>query len=144
VKLSTKGRYAVRIMLCVARNQHYGPVCKKLIAQEEGISKDYIEQIAVPLKNAGLLTGHRGMKGGFTLGQHPEKINLLDILQASEGKIELVGCNPKTCRAAITCVTRPVWEEASRKLETHFSSITLQELLNRHQQNTEREPMYSI
>jgi len=144
VKLSTKGRYAVRIMLCVARNQHYGPVCKKLIAQEEGISKDYIEQIAVPLKNADLLTGHRGMKGGFTLSLPPEKINLLQILQASEGKIELVGCNPKKCRSAKTCVTRPVWEEASHKLEDHFRSITLQELLNRHQQNAEQEPMYSI
>lgn len=139
MKLSTKGRYAVRILLCIARNQHYGPVCKKLIAQEEGISKDYIEQIVVPLKNAGMVTGHRGMKGGFSLNRAPEKITLHDILRASEGKLELVGCRADDCRRAGFCVTRPVWQEASRRLEDYFSSITLKDLLEDYERHAESQ-----
>ena len=61
MRMSTKGRYAVRILLSVARNQKNGPVSKKVIAGEECISADYIEQIIVPLKNAGLVTGLRGV-----------------------------------------------------------------------------------
>jgi len=69
MKLSTKGRYAARIMLCIAKHQTNGAVTKKKIAEQEGISTDYIEQIVVPLKNAGLVTSTRGLRGGFRLSK---------------------------------------------------------------------------
>jgi len=132
MRMSTKGRYAVRILLSVARNQKKGPVSKKVIAGEECISADYIEQIIVPLKNAGLVTGLRGVKGGFVLAKDPSKITVYEILRASEGDMKLVDCERNDCngRDKTICVTRPVWEGACKVLEVYFSKITLKNLLD--------------
>jgi Rrf2 family protein len=133
MKMSTKGRYAVRILLGIARYQKNGPVSKKVVAAEEGISADYIEQIIVPLKNEGLVIGLRGVKGGFVLAKDPAKITVFDILRASEGEMSLVDCARNECkgRDKTICVTRPVWEGASKVLEAYFSKITLKELLDK-------------
>jgi Rrf2 family protein len=132
MKMSTKGRYAVRILLSIGRYQHNGPVPKKIIAADEGISADYIEQIIVPLKNDGLAVGIRGVKGGFRLAKEPSEITLFQILNASEGKMELVDCKNMDCagRDKTKCVTRPVWEGASAVLKQYFEKITLQDLLD--------------
>lgn len=133
MKMSTKGRYAVRILLSIARYQHNGPVPKKIIAAEEGISADYIEQIIVPLKNDGLCIGIRGVKGGFKLAKDPKDITVYDILAASEGVMKLVDCEQMDCqgRDKNKCATRPVWEGASKVLKDFFEKITLQELVDR-------------
>jgi Rrf2 family protein len=132
MKMSTKGRYAVRILLSIARFQHNGPVPKKIIAAEEGISPDYIEQIIVPLKNEGLAVGIRGVKGGFRLAKEPSDITLFTILRASEGVMTLVDCANMDCkgRDKNKCVTRPIWAGAAKVLEDYFSAITLQDLLD--------------
>lgn len=131
--MSTKGRYAVRILLGIARYQKSGPVSKKIIAGEECISADYIEQIIVPLKNEGLVRGLRGVKGGFVLAKDPAKITVYDILRASEGEMSLVDCERNDChgRDKNLCVTRPVWEGAAAVLEAYFSKITLKDLLDK-------------
>lgn len=131
--MSTKGRYAVRILLGIARYQKNGPVPKKIIAVEEEISADYIEQIIVPLKNAGLVRGLRGVKGGFVLSKEPSQITVYDILNASEGDVTLVDCERNDCkgRDKSICVTRPVWDGASKVLVAYFSKITLKELLDK-------------
>ncbi|MBL7016717.1 MAG: Rrf2 family transcriptional regulator [Kiritimatiellales bacterium] len=133
MKMSTKGRYAVRILLSIARYQKNGPVPKKIIAAEEGISADYIEQIIVPLKNDGLCIGIRGVKGGFRLAKEPKDITVFDILSASEGVMKLVDCDQMDCqgRDKNKCVTRPVWEGASQVLKEYFEQITLKDLLDR-------------
>ncbi|QHI67972.1 RrF2 family transcriptional regulator [Tichowtungia aerotolerans] len=133
MKMSTKGRYAVRILLSIARYQHMGPVPKKIIAAEEGISADYIEQIIVPLKNDGLVVGIRGVKGGFKLAKDPVDITVYDILAASEGVMKLVDCEQMDCtgRDKNKCATRPVWEGASQVLKEYFEKITLKELIDR-------------
>jgi Rrf2 family protein len=133
MKMSTKGRYAVRILLGIARYQKNGPVPKKIIANEECISADYIEQIIVPLKNEGLVVGLRGVKGGFKLAKDPADITVYDILRASEGEMSLVDCARNDCkgRDKNLCVTRVVWEGASNVLEAYFSKITLKDLLNK-------------
>ena len=126
MKLSTKGRYAVRILSCIARNQIHGPVCKALIAEEESISKDYIEQIVVTLKRAGLVVGRRGMKGGFLLNKEVGEITLFDVLTAAEGGMDLVQCGE--CNRTETCKTRPVWDDATAILKEYFSKITLDQI----------------
>ena len=133
MKMSTKGRYAVRILLSIARYQHLGPVPKKIIAAEEGISADYIEQIIVPLKNDGLVVGIRGVKGGFKLAKEPVDITVYDILAASEGVMTLVECDQMDCagRDKNKCATRPVWEGASQVLKDYFEKITLKDLIDR-------------
>lgn len=133
MKMSTKGRYAVRILLSIARYQHMGPVPKKIIAAEEGISADYIEQIIVPLKNDGLVVGIRGVKGGFRLAKDPQDITVYDILSTSEGVMKLVDCEQMDCsgRDKNKCATRPVWEGASKVLKEYFEKITLKNLIDR-------------
>ncbi len=133
MKMSTKGRYAVRILLSIARYQKNGPVPKKIIAAEEGISADYIEQIIVPLKNDGLVVGIRGVKGGFKLSKDPVDITVYDILSASEGVMKLVDCDQMDCagRDKNKCATRPVWDGASKVLKAYFEKITLKELIDR-------------
>ena len=131
MKMSTKGRYAVRILMSIARYQHNGPVPKKIIAAEEGISADYIEQIIVPLKNDGLCVGIRGVKGGFKLSKEPEDITVFDILRASEGVMSLVDCAHMDCkgRDKNKCAVRPVWVGAADVLKEYFEKITLKDLL---------------
>jgi Rrf2 family protein len=133
MKMSTKGRYAVRILLSIARYQKNGPVPKKIIAAEEGISADYIEQIIVPLKNDGLVVGIRGVKGGFQLAKEPADITVYRILRASEGAMKLVDCDQMDCqgRDKNKCATRPIWEGASQVLKDYFSKITLKDLLDK-------------
>lgn len=133
MKMSTKGRYAVRILLSIARYQKNGPVPKKIIAAEEGISADYIEQIIVPLKNEGMCVGIRGVKGGFRLAKEPDDITVFQILRASEGRMKLVDCNQMDCigRDKNKCATRSVWEGASKVLENYFTKITLGDLLRK-------------
>ncbi|MGE4488408.1 MAG: Rrf2 family transcriptional regulator [Kiritimatiellales bacterium] len=141
MKMSTKGRYAVRILLSIARYQKQGPVPKKLIAKEECISADYIEQIIVPLKNEGLVVGLRGVKGGFQLAKEPAQITIYDILRASEGDVTLVDCARNDCkgRDKNVCITRPVWEGASKVLEDYFSKITLKELVDKAEEAAQAE-----
>ncbi|MCC7299875.1 MAG: Rrf2 family transcriptional regulator [Verrucomicrobia bacterium] len=132
MKMSTKGRYAVRILLGIARHQKNGPVPKKVIAKEECISADYIEQIIVPLKNEGLVVGLRGVKGGFKLAKETSKITVYDVLRASEGDMTLVDCARNEClgRDKTICVTRKVWEGASSFLAVYFSKITMKYMMD--------------
>ena len=142
MRLSTKGRYATRILLCIARfDQDQQPVSKKRISEEEGISVDYIEQIIVPLKNAGLVYSVRGLRGGFHLSRTPEKISILDILLASEGSVSLVGCLSARCKMMDSCVTQKVWREATTLLKNYFSDISLQDLLDDHAKLQEEKPL---
>lgn len=133
MKMSTKGRYAVRILLSIAYHQKMGPVPKKIIAEQESISADYIEQIIVPLKNEGLVIGIRGVKGGFRLARDPSQITVFDILSASEGSLKMVDCENLDCqgRDKSKCAARPVWEGAYKILKDYFSQITLRDLLDR-------------
>jgi Rrf2 family protein len=145
MKLSTKGRYATRILLCISRLEGDQPVPKKRIAEQEGISTDYIEQIIVPLKNAGLVSSVRGLRGGFRLAKKPVDITVYDILAASEGDINLVGCLSEGCSRSDTCVVQRVWQGASDVLREYFSKITLQELHDDYVRRVAEEPiMFNI
>ncbi|MEI6891266.1 MAG: Rrf2 family transcriptional regulator [Pontiella sp.] len=145
MKLSTKGRYATRILLCISRLQGDQPVPKKRISEQEGISTDYIEQIIVPLKNAGLVNSVRGLRGGFRLAKAPIDITVYDVLSASEGDINLVGCLAEGCSKSDSCVVQRVWQGASDELREYFSKITLQELHDDYVKRTADQPiMFNI
>ena len=141
MKLSTKGRYATRILLCIYRLQDDRPVSKKRIAEQEGISTDYIEQIVVPLKNAGLVHSVRGLHGGFRLGKDPESMTVYDILAASEGSINLVGCLSEGCSQSDACVVQRIWQGASDVLEEYFSKITLKQMCEEYERKMSEQPI---
>lgn len=145
MKLSTKGRYATRIMLCIARLEHKGSVPKKAIAAEEGISTDYIEQIIVPLKNAGLVESTRGLHGGFKLVKSPRSISLYDIISATEGNFKKVDTLIEGSSRSDSAVIQDVWQGALKELFDYFSDISLQNCLDDYVRLMEKEPiMFNI
>ncbi|WAA11551.1 cysteine metabolism transcriptional regulator CymR [Fervidibacillus halotolerans] len=90
MRISTKGRYGLTIMIELARNYGEGPLPLKAIAQANDLSENYLEQIVSPLRNAGLVKSVRGAHGGYILSRDPDKITAGDIIRTLEGPIRLV------------------------------------------------------
>jgi len=128
--ISTRGRYATRIMALLAAESSRPSLTKFQIAEAESISAAYVQQILMSLKMAGLVNSHRGRVGGFSIARSPEAITVADVLAAVEGGILPVPCRTSTqCSRAATCPTRPVWEKAAGLLDDLFGSITLADML---------------
>ncbi|WP_164216298.1 Rrf2 family transcriptional regulator [Virgibacillus sp. YIM 98842] len=87
MKISTKGRYGLTIMIHLAKKYGEGPVSLKLIAKENDLSEHYLEQLATPLRNAGLIKSTRGAYGGYKLSREPKKITAGDVIRVLEGPI---------------------------------------------------------
>lgn len=90
MKISTKGRYGLTIMIELAKNYGEGPISLKSIAQTNDLSEHYLEQLVAPLRNAGLVKSIRGAYGGYKLGSEPSKISAGDIIRVLEGPISIV------------------------------------------------------
>lgn len=140
MKLSTKGRYAARLMLVLAHNYGKGPLILKDIARIEEISEKYLGQIVHPLKVAGLINSGRGAHGGYTLARPPSQIKLSEVVQAVEGPIIPVECvnNPAVCNRVNICVARDVWQEMGIKIVETLDSVTLEDMVIR-QKNKGKE-----
>mgnify|MGYP001564993437 CR=1 FL=1 len=116
MQLTTKGRYATRIMVNLTVHNHEKPVQKNEIAREEGMSPDYVAQLLLKLKAAGLVQSHRGVRGGFTLSCDPAKISAARVLEAVEGPIAIVPCLSRSCLRQSKCATRTLWRKANAAL----------------------------
>jgi Rrf2 family protein len=140
MRMSTRGRYATRIMIRLALLDGEGrPARKQQIASEEGISADYVEQILMKLKTRGLVQSHRGAKGGFSLARDGNTITVADVIEASEGPIVLVPCKADGCNRASACVARRVWDDASAALRRVFSRKTIGQLAREARQAMEKD-----
>jgi Rrf2 family transcriptional regulator, cysteine metabolism repressor len=127
--ISTRGRYATRIMALLASGAAKATLTKFQIAEHESISPAYVQQLLMALRMAGLVQSHRGRVGGFSIARAPETITVGDILAAVEGEILPAPChNLEHCNRAATCPTRPVWERAAALLEDLFASVTVADL----------------
>ena len=133
MRLSTRSRYGVRLMLSLAMNSGKGPIFLKDIAGSEEISEKYLSQIIIPLKAKGLVTTFRGAHGGYLLSRPANEISLRDIIEPLEGDLSLVDCvgNPAICEKATECATREVWDEMSSLLLDFLDTFTLEDLLKR-------------
>jgi Rrf2 family protein len=133
IKLSTKGRYGMRLMVNLARHHKNGreAIILKNVSEEEGISIRYLEQIIIPLKINKLVKSIRGAGGGYTLGKSPTEIRVCDVLQALEGTCSLVECveDETYCDKTKICGTHDIWKGATQLLKDYFSGITLQDAL---------------
>ncbi len=131
MKLSTRSRYGVRMMIDLAG--HYGekPVFLKDIAAREEISEKYLSLIVIPLKSAGLIRSIRGARGGYMLAREPQSISLCDIVEAVDGVICLVNCvnNPDACDRVCICPTRDLWSSLGDKIRDTLVDITLDQLV---------------
>lgn len=123
--LTTKARYAARIMVCLARQDSPIPATKYEIGKAEAISPNYVEQIMIRLRAASLVRSHRGRKGGFSLTRDPGQITLAEVLRAVEGPVCLVPCLYDTCDREATCPTRPVWKKTAEAVEKILVGTTI-------------------
>lgn len=133
MRLSTRSRYGVRLMLALASNKQKKPVFLKDIAHSEEISEKYLSQIIIPLKGKGLVTTFRGAHGGYLLSRPASEITLRDIVEPLEGDLSLVDCvtNPGICDRANECATREVWDELSSLLLNFLETVTLEDLIQK-------------
>jgi len=147
MKLSTRARYGVRLMLELALKYGKGPVYLKDIAREEQISEKYLSVIIIPLKAAGLVHATRGAHGGYNLAKNPSEISLKEVVDILEGGICLVDCinDPLACPRSQTCASRDVWNMLSARMSEALSAMTLETLagMSREKANPDA-PMYHI
>ncbi|MGE5308898.1 MAG: RrF2 family transcriptional regulator [Deltaproteobacteria bacterium] len=141
MKLSTKGRYGVRLMFDLA--SHYGingPITLKDVARRQEISEKYLWHLIPPLKSAGLVNSVRGSRGGYVLSRPPKEINLLEIAEALEGQMCLVECaeRPSMCSRSAACIAREVWAEASAKMLEYLADFTLEMMVERQRSKQEK------
>ena len=130
--ISTKGRYALRVMIDLAQQNSDGYVPLKEIAEREQISKKYLEIIVKELVGAKLLTGVSGKGGGYRLSRKPEAYSVGEILEVTEGSLAIVACLAKgaeECPRAKSCDTLPMWSELDKIIHDYFYSKKLSELL---------------
>jgi len=134
MRLSTRSRYGVRLMLALGISEKEGPVFLKDIARAEDISEKYLSQIIIPLKARGLVNTFRGAHGGYLLARPPSEISLRDIIEPLEGDLGLVDCvgNREMCGRSVECITREVWEEMSVRLLRYLESVSLGDLVERY------------
>lgn len=132
MKISTRGRYGLRAMIDIAAYREQGPIATRTIAERQGISERYLEQLMVPLKRAGLIQGVRGPQGGYTLAKNPDQIKAGDVIRTLEGPLAPVDCvsevNPNDCHRAGSCVTRRLWTQVRDSITEILDSYSLAEL----------------
>lgn len=130
--ISTKGRYALRVMLSFALNGTEKYVSLGSVALEEGISEKYLESIISVLSKAGLVDGVRGKGGGYRLTRPPEKYTVGEILRLTEGSLAPVSClecGENKCERAPTCRTLPMWEKLETIICNYLDGVTLADLM---------------
>ena len=129
--VSTKGRYALRVMIDLARQEPGTPVPLDQIAGRQGISKKYLELILKTLVQKGLLKGQRGKGGGYRLVRPAEQYTVGSILRLTEGSLAPVAClsqGPRPCPRGGECRTLPMWKELDRRVNEYLDSVTVADL----------------
>lgn len=140
MKISTKGRYALRVLVDLAENSEEKFVSLKDIAERQGISKKYLEQIIPPLNSAGFLVAGRGFQGGYKLSKNPSEYTVGDILRVTEGKLSPVACldtDVNYCDRSRNCETLFVWQGLMDVIEEYLDSITLSDIIRRKSRNND-------
>ena len=134
MKLSTKGRYGVRLMIELALHEGNELVTLREISKQQEISHKYLWRLITPLLKAGLIRSERGAQSGYMLAKPASKITLRDIVVEVEGPLSIVECvrNPSICHRNTLCVARDVWADVSAKIEDVLESITLQDVVKNY------------
>lgn len=132
MRISTKGRYALRIMLDLAQHSDQGPVALREISERQNITPKYMESIMSLLLRDNLVQSLRGKAGGYKLTREPAQYPLYEILSTAEGGLAPVHClamDENECPIRKTCLTIPVWEGLHKVIEDYLTSLTLDTLM---------------
>ena len=144
MKISTKGRYALRMMLDLAEHKNEGFIALKEIAERQEVSKKYLEQIVPLLNKAGVLRTNRGFQGGYQLAREPDQYTVGDILRITEGSLAPIACledEPNLCKRQERCEVLEVWQGLYRVMVDYLDGVTLQDIIDRNQRHV---PDYCI
>ncbi len=129
--ISTRGRYALRVMIDLALNQGENWVPLREITERQDVSEKYLENIVRPLSKAGLLEAWRGKGGGYKLAREPKAYPVSEILHLVDSYPYVVAClseTPNTCQRAPICKTLPMWQDLQNRLDHYFTQLTIQDL----------------
>ena len=132
--ISTKGRYALRVMLDLAMNDEGKPISLKDVAERQNISMKYLEMIVSLLNKSGMVTSQRGKSGGYRLAKDASEQYIGEILRGAEGNLATVQCleeGAQTCERADACITLPLWRKMNDIVNEYIDSITLQDLIDK-------------
>jgi Rrf2 family protein len=135
MRLSTKGRYGLKAMFDLALHFGSGPISLSSISERQDISLNYLEQLILMLKKAGLVTSIRGAYGGYTLSRPPNKITVGDVLNVLEGTLSPVSCSKdddEHCKKSGECITKKIWDKLYNSINDVVDSITLGDMVNDH------------
>lgn len=138
MKISTRGRYSLRMMIDLAQHYNDGYIALKDISERQEISKKYLEQIVPFLNRSNLLVANKGHMGGYKLAKEPSQITVRDILESAEGSLHPVSCmdnNPNQCEKCNECVTLPIYQGLYDVVIKYFESITLEDIITRQVAN---------
>ncbi|MBO5292497.1 MAG: Rrf2 family transcriptional regulator [Lachnospiraceae bacterium] len=136
MKISTKGRYAVRVMLDLALHNTGEYVKVKQIAERQGISEKYLEQIISILNKGGCVKSVRGAQGGYRIARDPENFTVGQILRLTEGSLSPVAClddEVNECDRCDTCETLDVWKDLKKAIDQVVDGVTIADLVERQQ-----------
>lgn len=131
--ISTRGRYALRVMIDIAENGKGGYIPLDGIAKRQGISEKYLESILVVLTRGNLLSGLRGKGGGYKLTRLPEEYTIGSILRLTEGSLSPVAClreGAEPCNKQAECKTLSLWKGLNNVINDYLNGVTLAELIN--------------
>lgn len=132
MNITTKGRYALRVMLDLAQNAQDRPISLKTVADRQGISMKYLEGIVGELKKNGFLESCRGKEGGYSLTDTPENLRVGGILRCVEENLAPVSCIKQgsvVCDRADACRTLPMWRELDEITNSYLDNVTLNDLI---------------
>ena len=133
--VSTRGRYALRVLVDLAEQDSDRYITLREIAERQEISEKYLESIAKELVKAGFLDGLRGKGGGYRLSRPPEEIGVIDVLKLTEGSLAPVACleeGAKPCPRASNCRTLPLWEGLNRVVREYLRHYTVWDLVQQN------------
>ena len=134
MKISTRGRYSLRLMIDLAMQPENEFIALNDIAKRQDISKKYLEQIVPFLNRSGLLIANKGHLGGYRLAKAPSEINVKEILLSAEGSLAPVSCmdnTPNICEKCDDCLTLPIYQGLDKVIDEYLSGITLQAIIDK-------------
>lgn len=133
--ISTRGRYALRVLLDLAKHREDGYIPMKTVAERQGLSLKYIERIMPVLVKNNLVAGIHGKGGGYMLSKEASEYTVGEILRLTEGNLAPVAClecGAEKCPRAEECLTLPMWQEFHKTVNDYFDGITLADLMKRN------------
>ena len=138
MKISTKGRYGLRILLDLALHESVSPRMIRDIAESQNISEKYISRLIIELRKAGMVKSIRGAKGGYKLARTPKYLTLLDVVEVMEGPVAIVDCveSPRCCTRQDLCAARDIWTRLNTEIRDSLAKVTLQDIVDQSRRNT--------